>query len=341
MIAPTQTIATPDRLLTMADGLLIHQALYVVARLGVADLLQGGLRTTVELAGELHVDEPALYRVLRALASERVFEETEPRSFVNTALSQFLRTGTPGSIRSLMIFRGSGHFFAPFGEILYSVQTGESARTKIDGRNGFESLRRNPELAAVFDDAMTNMSELVAPGIASAYDFGQWGSLMDVGGGNGILLAEILKAHPKLRGVLADQAHVLERARRRGFLDGTLAERSAMQECDFFREVPSGCRAYLMKHVLVDWNDEEACSILLNCRQAISDNGALLVVDYSVPENNISSRVKLMDLAMLVLTGGSIRTIQEYRDLLARAGFRLNKVIPVPGDNVILEALPM
>jgi hypothetical protein len=332
---------TPMQLLGMADGLLIHQALYAVAKLGVADLLQDGPRAAADIARQLNVSEPALYRVLRVLASEGVFEEIGPQTFVNTGLSQFLRTGTSGSIRALMIFRGSKHFFTPFDEILYSVQTGESARTKINGRNGFESLRQNPELAAVFDDAMTNLSQLAAPAIASAYDFAQWGSVMDVGGGNGVLLAEILKVHTSLRGVLADQPHVLERARQRGFLGDELAERTSMQHCDFFREVPAGCRAYLMKSVLVDWNDEQACTILLNCRQAVSKDGALLVVDYSVAEDDLSSRGKLADLAMLVLTGGRVRTIREYRDLLARGGFRLNKVIPVPGELSILEALPM
>jgi hypothetical protein len=341
VIAQAEATGTPAQLLAMADGLLIHQALYAVAKLGVADLLQDGPQTTADMARQLDVNELALYRLLRALASQRVFEETGPRTFVNSSLSQFLRSNTPGSIRALMIFRGTGHFFAPFGEILYSIQTGESARTKIDGRNGFETLRRNPELAAVFDDAMTNLSELVAPAIASAYDFGQWGSVMDVGGGNGVLLAEILKVHTKVRGILADRPYVLDRARQRGFLAGALAERSAMQDCDFFREIPSGCCAYVMKNVLLDWNDEQACAILLNCRQAICDKGALLVVEFSLSEDNLPSRGKLVDLTTLVLNGGRVRTIPEHRDLLARGGFRLNKVIPVPGEVSIIEALPM
>lgn len=331
---------TPLQLLAMADGVLIHQALYAVAKLGVADLLKDGPRTSADIAHQLDLNEPALYRLLRALTSEGVFEEIGPRTFANTDLSQLLRSGVPGSIRALMIFRGSEFFFAPFGEILYSVQTGESARTKIDGHDGFETLRRNPESAAIFDDAMTNLSQLVAPGIAGAYDFGQWGSVMDVGGGNGVLLSEILKVHTKLRGVLADQPHVLKRARLRSFLDGDLADRSAMQDCDFFREVSSGCRAYVMKSVLVDWNDEQACTILRNFRKAIQKDGALLVIDFSAGEDELSARGKIVDLTMLVLTGGRVRTVREYRDLLSRGGFRLNQVIPVPGGLTILEALP-
>jgi hypothetical protein len=337
----TDATATPMQLLAMADGVLIHQALYAAAKLGVADLLKDGPRTTADLSRALNVNESALYRLLRTLASKKVFEETGLRTFANNGLSQFLRSDVPGSVRPLTIFRGGEFFLAPFGEILYSVRTGESARTKIDGQNGFETLRRDPETAVVFDDAMTNLSQLVAPGIAAAYDFSRWGSVMDVGGGNGVLLAEILKAHKNLRGVLADQAHVLERARQRGFLGGDLAGRSALQECDFFREIPPGCRAYVMKSVLVDWNDEEACAILRNCRKAVPKNGVQLVIDFSAGEDNLSARGALVDLTMLVLTGGRVRTVREYRDLFARGGFRLNKVIPVPGEVSLLEALPI
>jgi len=335
-----EATAAPVQLLDMAEGLIIHQALYAVAKLGVADLLKDGPQNTADLARELDLNEPALYRLLRALASREIFAEIGLRRFANNDLSHFLRTGIPGSVRALTNFRGSKFFFASFGEILYSVRTGESARTKIDGQNGFETLRRDPEAAAVFDDAMTNLSQLFAPGIASAYDFGQWGSVIDVGGGNGVLLAEILKVHTRLRGVLADQPHVLERARVRGFLSGDLAERSAMQNCDFFAEIPSGCRACVMKSVLVDWNDEQARDILLNCRKAIPEDGALLIVDYGAGEDDLSLRGAIVDIVMLVLTGGKVRTVREYRNLFARGGFRLNQVIPVPGELSILEALP-
>jgi len=314
--------------------------MYVAATLGVADLLRDGPRTTVDLGRQLDVNEAALYRTLRALAGEGIFEETAPRTFANNQLSRFLATDVPGSIRSILTFKGSGFFFAPFGEILYSIQTGQSARTKTLGMNGFEYLRRHPEMARVFDDAMTNVSELSACAIASAYDFGHWGSLMDVGGGNGILLAAILKAHRGLRGVLADQPHVLERARQLGFLGGELEARSTMLDCDFFRQVPSGCRAYILKHVIVDWDDERAHAILANCRGAIPADGVLLVVDFALPAGNLPSAGKLADIAMLVLTGGKVRTVQEYRDLLGGAGLCLGQVIPVPGDLQIIEAMP-
>lgn len=332
--------ATPVQLLRLTDGLIVHQALFAAATLGVADLLQNGPRTVREVADELKVRESALHRILRALASQGIFEETSPRTFANTALSHFLRTEVPGSVRSVILFRGSEFFFAPFGEILYSIQTGHPAREKMYGMNAFEYLKQNPGMARTFDDAMTGISQFLGPGIAAAYDFGAWGSVMDIGGGNGILLAAILRAYPRLRGVLADLPHVLERAGDRGFLKGELRGRCAMKDCDFFREVPSGCRAYVLKSVIHDWDDERAHEILVNCRRAVPDDGALLLVEFAVAEGNSPSAGKLVDIAMMVLTGGKERTVPEYRDLLGGTGFRLNKVVPVPGDIHIIEALP-
>ena len=188
--------ATPLQLLGMTNGLVIHQALYASAKLGVADLLKDGAQTSSDLARKLNVNESALYRILRLLAGENVFEETSPRTFANTGLSHFLCTGVPGSVRSILIFRGSQFLFGPFAEILYSIETGLPARAKLFGMEAFEYLKTDPETARLFDDAMTGMSALVGPVVAGAYDFGKWESLMDVGGGNGILLAAILTAHP-------------------------------------------------------------------------------------------------------------------------------------------------
>lgn len=340
MPAQTSSTETPMRLLSMTHGVIIQQALYCAAKLGVADLLKDGRQTSSELARDLKVNEPALCRILRLLASQSVFEETSPRTFANTDLSQFLRSGVPGSVRSILIFRGSELFFGPFAEILYSVRTGEPARTKVFGMDGWEYLKQHPEQARIFDDAMTDMSAIVGPMVASAYDFGRWGSVMDVGGGNGILLASILKAHPEMRGVLADLPHVLDRAQQRGLLGGELQVRSAMQPCDFLHEVPSGCRAYLMKNVIHDWSDEHAEKILVNCRRAVPEDGALLLVEWALQEGNLHPGGKLFDVVMLVMTGGRERTAEEYRQLLARAGFRLNQVIITSSDLSIIEALP-
>jgi O-methyltransferase domain/Dimerisation domain len=331
----------PAILVRARDGLILHQTLYAAARLGVADLLQEEWRSAAELARELKVHEGALYRTLRLLASQGIFEENDARGFRNTRTSSLLRTGVPGSVRSLFIFWGSDFYYPCFGQIMHSIQTGKPSRTLLSGSDGFEHLRRNPELARIFDDAMTNMSELVGPAIAGAYDFGAWGSLMDVGGGNGILLAQILRAHPRLRGVLADQQHVLDRARERGYLRGELEARATMEPCNFFEYVPPGCRAYLMKSVIHDWDDEQARIILAHCRKVMPADGALLLVEWALSGENAPSPGKFIDIVMLLLTGGRERTVDEYRELLASTGFRLNRVVPTAAQFAVIEALPV
>lgn len=328
-------------LLRARDGMMLHQAIYVAAKLSVPDLLEEGMHTAAELARKLKVNEGALYRILRLLSSQGIFEEGDARSFRNTEASTFLRSGVPASLRPLFVYWGSSFVYPSFGEIMYSVETGEPSRTMLSGMNGFDHLRQDPELARIFDDAMTNMSELVAPVIATAYDFGSWGSLMDVGGGNGILLSHILRAHPGLRGVLADQEDVLERARQRGYLGGELDARTTMEPCNFFEKIPSGCRAYLMKSVIHDWNEEQARIILTNCRKAIPADGVLLLVELVLSGENLPSLGKFIDVAMLLLTGGLERTMDEYRELLASTGFRLNQVVHTPADFAVIEAVPV
>jgi hypothetical protein len=338
----TQAKAAPEalELFRMTGGLLIHQSLYAAAKLGVADFLKNGERNVSEIADALHANEDALYRVLRFLSVNGVFERADAGRFANNVLSNYLRSDMPGSMRAFLIFRGSSYFFSPFSEFLYAVQTGKPGREKI-GMDGFEYLRQNPEEARIFDDAMTATAAAWAPAIAAAYDFGAWESLMDVGGGNGILLAEILRCYPRLRGVLADQTHVLERARERGFLAGELMERVRLEPCDFFQSVPAGCRAYMMKSVIHDWDDEHSLAILRNCRRVIPADGALLLVEYCLTDDSAPSLGKMIDIVMLAVTGGRERTLEQYRDLLAGAGFRLRHSIPVTSDLMIVEALPV
>jgi hypothetical protein len=330
----------PKELLQMVDAFIVNRCLCAAAKLGVADALADGPKSAPDIAAKIGVNESALYRVLRALAGVGFFEETSPRVFSNNCLAHFLRTGVPGSMRAWFVFGWSEFIYAPYGEIVYSIETGKPASVKVHGMGDFEYLKQHPDQGRIFDDAMTAMSAATGPAVAAAYDFGQWGSIADVGGGNGVLLASILKAHPKLHGVLADLPHVLERARERGYLAGELVSRAKMQECDFFREVPSGCRAYVMKSVIHDWEHEKARQILANCRRAVPDDGALLLVEWGISESNQPSAGKLVDVAMLVMTGGKERTTEEYRELLASASFRLNKVVPTPSGMVVIESLP-
>ncbi|MBC5824846.1 MAG: methyltransferase [Candidatus Eremiobacteraeota bacterium] len=334
------SIVAFKQLMQRRDAVILNHALCAAARLKLADLLEQGPNTVAELGQELKVNEDALYRILRALASQGIFEETTHRTFQNSDLSRNLRTGFPGSVRPAFVFWGTELYNRSFEGMLYSIQTGEPAITKVLGMSEWDYMRQNPELAGIFDEAMTNFSTMQAPMIAAAYDFGAWESIMDVGGGNGILLSHLLKRFRNLRGVVADQPHVLERASQHGLLGGELASRSAMQECDFFREVPSGCRAYVMKNVIHDWDDGKTREILINCRRAVPANGALLLVEWSLSAANLPSVGKMSDLIMLVLTGGKERTLEEFQSLLASGGFRLNRVVPTASELAIFEALP-
>jgi hypothetical protein len=323
------------------ESLNLHQAVFAAAELGIADHLTDQPKSSSELAKELCVMEDPLYRVLRLLASQGIFFETAPQVFANTAVSNCLRSDAPVSLRAMARLRGSDFLYRSFGEILHTLHTGKTGREKALGMDGWEYLRRNAEMARLFDDAMTSLARIAAPAIAAAYDFSQWESLMDVGGGNGVLLAAILRAHSKLHGVLGDQQHVLDRAGQRGFLSGELGNRSSMQRCDLFSNIPLGCRAYLMKSVIHDWNDEDSTRILRNCRKAVPNKGALLLVEFDLPEDGAPSRGKFTDVTMMVVTGGRERTIPEYRSLLSTSGFELTKVTPTASGFNVIEALPV
>ena len=328
------------QLLQYRSHFALHQALCAIAKFGVADAIERGVHNISDLSRELSLNERALYRTLRALAGQGIFEEFPPLSFRNTPLSSVLRSDVSGSLRSLFIFGGSEFVSRPFQEFVYSLQTGLPSRHKLSGMDSFAYLAQNPELARVFDDAMTSSSNLIGPAVAAAYDFSAWERLTDVGGGNGILLSHILKAHKTIFGVLADVPHVLDRARERGFFSAEIASRTSLQACNFFEAIPPGSRAYLMKSVIHDWDDDKALQILRNCRKVIPEDGALLLVEMGLSEPNQPSLGKAIDLYMLVLTGGLERTVDEYRDLLARAGFCLNRVVPTRTDFVVFESFP-
>jgi hypothetical protein len=337
----TPTTSTPAlQLLRMTDGLVVHQALCAAARLGVADLLADKERHVADVATALHVDEGALYRTLRFLAGHGVFRQTARSTFANTPLSHYMRSDVPGSVRSVLVFRGGRYYVSPFVEFLSAVETGQPSRARVLGESGFQYLRRHPDDERVFDEAMSVISELWAQAVAAAYDFGRWETLMDLGGGNGLLLATILRAHAGLRGVLVDEPTVIARAQMGGVLGGDLAERARCEPCNFFEGVPTGSRAVLMKNVLHDWDDEQARRILLNCRRAVPNDGALLLVEYCIGEENVPSLGKTIDLVMLAVTGGKERTIDEHQRLLRAAGFSLERTVQVSPDIMLLEAFP-
>ncbi|GAC1538862.1 MAG: methyltransferase [Candidatus Velthaea sp.] len=328
------------QLMQIRDAGIIFNTLCAAAKLQLADHIERGLHSTAELARELHASDDAVYRTLRALASRGIFEETTERHFANTELSRRLITGVPGSMRSAFLFWGTEFFSRSFAAIEHSIVTGEPAATKVFGSDGWESMRRDPELAAIFDDAMTSQTTMQTPAIVDAYDFERWGTIADIGGGNGYLLAQILHANPQLHGVLADQPHVIKRASERGLLS-EVASRVRLLECDFFQEVPVGARAYVMKYIIHDWADAEARAILRKCREAVPADGALLLIEWEIAEANRPSVGKMSDLIMLVMNGGKERTPEEYGMLLEESGFRLHRVIPTRVGLSIFEALPI
>lgn len=340
MIDDSRSIDAFSRLVQIRDGGIVFFALCAAVKLQLADHIERGLHSTVELANELKASEDAVYRVLRALASHGFFKETAARSFENTPLSQSLIKGAPHSVGPTFLLFGTEFFSRSFAGMEYSILTGEPAASKMFGEDGWQRMRRDAQLATIFDDAMTNLTTLQAPAIVEAYDFARCESITDVGGGNGILLAEILRANPNLTGVLADQPHVLKRASERGLLSA-VASRVSLTECDFFTHIPTGSRTYLMKHIIHDWADAEALAILRKCREAVPADGMLLLVEWDMSEEGRPAAGKMTDLIMLVLNGGKERTSTELSNLLEAAGFRLHRVIQTRVGLSVLEALPV
>ena len=329
----------PEAALTqMLFGAFVSQAVSVAAELGVADLLAAGPRAVDALAAATRTHERSLYRVLRTLASVGVFREAGERVFEMTPLAEPLRSDAPNTVRNGAIFMGAEWHWRVYGEMLHSVRTGESAWSRAHGADVFGYFAANPERGEVFNRAMTDMSAAAAAAVTEAYDFGGIGTLVDVAGGHGRLLAAVLRANPGARGVLFDLPQVIAGAPATLEREG-VSERVELASGDFFAAVPEGADAYMMKHIIHDWDDERAARILGNVRRAMRDGGRVLLVETVVPEGNEPHFGKLMDLEMLVSPGGVERTEREYRELLARAGLELRRVTPTRSYVSIVEAV--
>ena len=332
--------ASPHQaLLRLITGSWVAQAIHVAATLRIADLLRDGPQAPSALAEATGVHPRALYRVLRALASVGIFAEDEQGRFSLTPLAEPLRSDVPGSVRAFSVMQGSEWAWRSWGEIMHSVRTGEPAFEHVYGMPLFDYYAANPEAGRVGAEGLTSRSEAENARIVSAYDFSGVGTVVDVGGGQGTLLAAILAANAKARGILFEKPHVIAMAQ--PILDGAgLNGRCALVEGDFFASVPSGGNVYLLKKVIHDWDDAEARSILSRCRAAMSGGGVLLLIELVIPPGNEPSFGKLLDLHMLVSPGGRERTRAEYRDLLASAGFALGRLIPTASPVSIMEAVP-
>ncbi len=335
MSSATSAISPRDELSRMIGGFWTTQAIHVAVRLRLPDLLAAGSRTADSLAVETGTHARSLYRLLRALASSGVFREDEQRQFSLTPLSELLRHDQPGSMAALALMRGDWQYQA-WSELLHSIRTGEAAFNHAFGEPIFDHLARMPEHGEVFDQAMVGVHGRETHAMLAAYDFSTIGLLADVGGGNGSVLIEVLKHSPTTRGVLFDRADVIERARANVNAAG-LSDRCEFVSGDFFQSVPAGADAYLLRHIIHDWDDDRSATILQNCYRAMSSGARLLIAEFVLPDGPQPFQGKWFDLAMLAITGGQERTETEYRRLLDAAGFRDRRVVPTSTELSIIE----
>ncbi|MDQ7907409.1 methyltransferase [Phytohabitans sp. ZYX-F-186] len=331
-------------LFQMMSGYAVSQAIHVAVRLGVADLVHRGASTTTELAAATGAHEQSLHRLLRALVALGILTEREPGRFGLTPLGQPLRGDVPDSLRPHTILYCNEAGWQVWGQLLHSVTTGEPAFPFVHGTDGFSYLADKPYLSEAFNDTMAAETEIIGTGMVAAYDFSQFGTVADVGGGNGALLSRVLTAFPTVRGILFDTAAGVEEAVKH-LSDADLSSRSTVVAGDFFESVPSGADAYLLKSVIHDWHDDRARVILGNCRKAMSADARLLLVEVVLPATVSSpalAPVLMSDLTMLVTTGGRERTEEEFRTLLAGTGFKLTSVSAPfgPLQHRVIEARP-
>jgi hypothetical protein len=325
-------------LFQMATGYWVSQAIYVAAKLGIADLLQDGPQSYAALAAATGSDAPSLFRLLRALSSVGIFSQLGKDCFALSRLAESLRTDTPTSLRAMVITIGEIHYQA-CGNLLHSVQTGRSAFDNTFGASLFDYLQQNVAAADAFNQGMANVASMLAYAVLMAYDFAGISSIVDIGGGQGSLLEKILQFNSDMRGTVFDTASTIERTKQ---LHGNNAwgRRCSYVPGDFFTSVPQGADAYILSGVIHDWDDDRAIRILGNCRRAMTRNSRMLLVDMVVPDNGVNCFSKLLDLNMLVMNGGRERTETEFRTLLDASGYKLTKIVPTMAPQSVIEAVP-
>ena len=317
----------------------LSRAVCTIAELGVADLIHAGRPQSVEhLASASNTHEPSLYRILRFMASHGIFEESGNRHFGHTPLSAALRSDAPGSYRATaQMFH---HLFAAWDGLHHSVQTGEPAFKKVFGVPVFDYVATHPELGPVFDAGMTSMNFYETAAMLDAYDFTGIKVLADIGGGNGSLISAVLARHPDMQGILFDLGHVVGRTKENLKAAG-LAGRCSVIEGSFFESVPAGADAYLFRHIIHDWTDEQCIQILGHCRKVIPVHGKLLIVDCVVPVGNAPSLSKEYDITMLAFPGGQERTEAQFSSLLRVSGFELKSIKSTTTMISVVEGEPV
>ena len=332
-------LSPPEIMRNLTIGYWVARLIHVAATLKLADLLKKGPRTVEDLAAATGVQPQGLYRILRALASVGIFAETKNRRFKLTPLAATLQTGVPASMHAWALMINDNWQWNAWMELPHGVKTSEVPFLKAHGVPIFEYLEKHSEDLQVFGESMTSLSRTENPTIPAAYKFSEIRTLVDVGGGHGSLLATILKANPKLKGVLYDQHSVVSRAEKDQYVTAKgIKERCRFESGNFFEAVPTGGDAYIMKYILHDWNDEECVKILANCRAAMNEKGKVLIVDNVIDPGNDPSWGKLLDIQMLII-GGRERTKKEFASMFAEAGLKLTRVVPTKGPLSIVEGV--
>jgi hypothetical protein len=329
-----------QRLLELINGFRTTQAIYVTVTLGVPDLLRNGAVACDQLAVLTGSNPRALYRLLRALAAIGIMHEGEDRRFALAPLGRALVSDSHCSRNAWARFAAGPPLWASWGHLLHSVRTGETGFRDLHGRDVWSFRADNPEESALFDLAMRENARGIAQEMLSAYDFSQFRRIVDVGGGNGTLIAGLLAACPQATGTLLDLAHVISGA-------GEVLQQAGVRErCNvvagsFLDGVPAGGDIYVMKNILHDWDDPEAHIILRNCHQEMRPGARLLIVERMLAPPNEGAEGKFSDLNMLVNAGGRERTSDEFAALLSSAGFELREMISLPSSRFIMEAIPV
>jgi hypothetical protein len=333
----TPTSLPHVQLIEMATAHWLSRIVYVAAKLNLADHLSNGSRTAEELAELTGTHAPSLYRLMRTLAHLGILTEDDAHRFALTQLGEALKTGAPGSARPTILTMAGDLFLSGFGQLLYSVQTGKSGFEKSLGMPIFDWFAKNPEIASLFSETMVGFHGAEPAAVAAAYDFSGLKTIVDMGGATGNLLTTVLGHVPGARGILFDLPHVVRDAtaliQSRG-----LSNRVTIEAGSFFERVPSGGDAYLLSHVIHDWSEEQCLTILGHCRKAMTPGSRLLLIEMVLPPGNAPHPGKVLDIMMLVGPGGRERTEQEYGELLAKAGFRLVRVVPTESSVSIVEA---
>jgi len=326
-----------QKLFRLIFSKIITQCIGVAAELGIADLLKDGSCSIEKLAQKSKVKENYLYRVMRALVSVGIFKETEPEIFALNDLAEPLCSNSPHSLKDFAAFVAHPVHNGAHSALLHSVKTGETGFDYVHRTDSFSYMKNDTDFFNIFNLAMTSLSHRDAQVVSNAYDFSGFSRLVDIGGGNGFLLAEILKTTPELKGVLFDLQDVISNSQSI-FKKFDLLDRVKFISGDFFNSVPSGADAYIMKYVLHDWDDEQASLILKNCALSKNSGGKILIIDNVIPEGDNPHLGKLHDIEMMVMTGGRERTASEFEALLNSAGLNLINITPTESTLSIVEA---